>query len=212
MKTKRIFLALAGITILAAMASSPATGTPTTIEAEGTCHQRIPVGTQRLELETIDLNRMFTLGLNVAQRALARTAELLEQPSGREVEGGLDLTIRDPEAPTREVRVPFRMALPRMTAADFENFANYVVGDPSEFENLVQFRTDLGISEEEFSRHYEACMRDAVADARTRAGHQAEARGLTLGELISADANVDASEAGRYVDLRLTIQASFSAH
>jgi hypothetical protein len=215
MKSNKMILALTGIGALVLTTSFLTASTPASISVQGACHQRVPIGTQRTEVESIDLNRLFALGINTAQRALAKTAELIESAPKREVEGSMNLTVKDSDrdTPNQDIRVPFRLAIPKLSSMDMEAFANDIVGDPSEFENLVKTRTRLGIDEKVFERYYEACMKDALADAKAKAAAEAERRGVALGEMTSANANTDISaesETSRQADLRITLDVSFS--
>jgi hypothetical protein len=214
MKNSRMILVAAGVGAIALTASLLQADAPKTIEVEGVCHRQIPIGKQRIETDTIDLNRLFSAGLATAQRALAKTAEIFETAPKREVSANVNVTVRDDgsDTPEKEVNMPLRFSIPKLSEADMDAFADYVVGDPSQYDDLIKTRTSLGISEAEFEKNYKACMEDALKDARANAEREAANRGVKLGEMVSAEADADvsaASESSANADLRLTLNAIF---
>jgi len=215
MNGSKTILMLAGVGAFAATATLlQADTTPATIEVVGTCQRTLAVDKQKVEVESIDLDKLFAAGLATAQRALSKTAELMETSPKKEVSANVNVSVRDKDSgePDKDISVPLKFSIPKLTAADMDSFAEYVAGDTSEYDNLIKTRTSLGVSEAEFEKQYKACMKDALADAKTKAQAEAAKRGVKLGDMVSAKTAADvsaASEASREADMRLKVNVSF---
>jgi|GEM_PF-3813386 len=212
MNGSKTILMLAGVGALSATATLLQADAPATIEVVGVCQRTLAVGKQKVEVESVDLDKLFSVGLKTAQRALEKSAELWENSPKKEVSANVNVSVKDSGEPDKDISVPLKFSIPKLTAADMDSFAEYVAPDASEYDSLVKTRTSLGVSDAELEKQYRACMRDALADAKTKAQAEAAKRGAKLGDMVSAKTAADinaVSADGKEADMRLKVNASF---
>ncbi|MCL2439320.1 MAG: hypothetical protein FWD15_02285 [Alphaproteobacteria bacterium] len=194
---------------------SASVAAPKIVEISGVCERQIIPSRISREVE-IDLDRAIASGLAMAKKAVAKIADVYEGADKKDVEGSVNVRVRDRKSgeEERNVEMPFAVSIPKIGEREIDDLDSFFerlwAGAPAKGE-IVRTSQRLGVGEKEFEEEYKSCFAEALEDAKLRAA-------LELGDadftVVSVEQDESASmvsdESEGELNMRVVLRVKFS--